>query len=64
VHGTNNKIDRCPTGTRFKTPFVYNIWLSAIMLQASEAKPRLPESQPLRRTQGYDVMVTVMEGVS
>jgi hypothetical protein len=45
------KIDRCPTGKRFKTPFVCNISLSAFMSQAIEAKPRLPQSQPLDRTQ-------------
>jgi hypothetical protein len=33
------------------------------MPQASEAKPRLPKSQPLDHTQGYDVMVTGVEGV-
>ena len=45
MHVTNNRIDRCPTGKRFKTPFVYNISLSAIMPQASGAKPRLPKSR-------------------
>lgn len=33
------------------------------MPQASEAKPRLPKSQPLDHTQGYDVMVTGVEWV-
>jgi hypothetical protein len=64
MHGTNNKIDRCPTSKRFKTPFVYNISLSAIMPQESgEAKPRLQISQPLDSPQGVE-SVTVVEGVT
>lgn len=33
------------------------------MPQTSEAKPRLPKSQPLDRTQGYVLRVTGVEGV-
>jgi hypothetical protein len=57
------KIDRYPTGKRLKTPFVYNILHSAFVPQAIEAKPRLPKSHPLDRTQSYVVLVTGMEWV-